>query len=538
MNYMKSTTSIVGVVLLSSFFIFFPSCQTIADPPFKNNAVATAHPLATTAGEKMLTAGGNAFDAAVAAAFALAVVEPSMSGLGGRLQALYRTAGGDVQGVDATTVVPERYTPTKERYRYGYETIGIPGVVAGLLQLLETGGTLPLEMVMAPAIQYAREGFSLLPGEAQRHAMVEEQLAEFEGTRQYFLTADGTTLPAGTTLVQKDLARVLTRIAQEGRKGFYEGETAKKIVEDVQANGGILTLNDLKNYTVNTSRIVQGKYKGYDIYGLYLPSFGAITIQMLQILDALTLDVVSDSRWASQVGKSIATAYAYRQYQKDEDSLKEILSYQRAQQWAKDIIAPTKKVAFQKGPLPESWGIAQGHTTHLTVADSAGNVVSLTQTVGPIMGSKVVSPGLGFVYAVTLGGYLGNYQPGDRAASHISPVLFMKNNTPVLALGAAGGSRIPIAIAQVAQRYLEQNSSLDEALAAPRVYIDKDTLLLEKHEGINWFSTPDAFEGMALPYKWISGQGRFGRVHAVALDTLTKQWKGAADPDWEGTAID
>lgn len=147
--------------------------------------------------------------------------------------------------------------------------------------------------------------------------MVEEQLAEFEVTRQYFLTADGTTLPAGTTLVQKDFARVLTRIAQEGRKGFYEGETAKKIVEDVQANGGILTLNDLKNYTVNTSRIVQGKYKGYDIYGLYLPSFGAITIQMLQILDALTLDVASDSRWASQVGKSIATAYAYRQYQKD-----------------------------------------------------------------------------------------------------------------------------------------------------------------------------------------------------------------------------
>ena len=111
---------------------------------------------------------------------------------------------------------------------------------------------------------------------------------------------------------------------------------------------------------------------------------------------------------------------------------------------AKRYSGSHQKVAFQKGPLPESWGIAQGHTTHLTVADSAGNVVSLTQTVGPIMGSKVVSPGLGFVYAVTLGGYLGNYQPGDRAASHISPVLFMKNNTPVLALGAAGGVEFPL----------------------------------------------------------------------------------------------
>lgn len=535
---MKSTTKSKGVILLLSYFIFFSSCKTKGDFPYKNNAIATAHPLATAAGAQMFAAGGNAFDAAVAAAFALAVVEPSMSGIGGRMQALYHTADGTVKGVDATTVVPERYAPTETRYRYGYETIGIPGVVAGLLELHQSGGVLSLPEVMAPAIRYAKEGFRVLHGEAQRHALVADQLKEFKGTQQHFLNADGSTLEAGGMFVQKDLATVLERIATAGRKGFYEGETAQKMVEDVQANGGILTLNDLKNYEVHSSRVLQGRYKDYDIYGLYLPSFGAVNIQLLQILDALDLKTSSDATWASKVGRSIGTAYAYRQHQKNEDSLQQILDPQRAKTWAEALRTPKQKAAFIPLAQPESWGIAQGHTTHLTVADALGNLVSLTQTVGPIMGSKVASPGLGFIYAVTLGGYLGNYQPGDRAASHISPLLFMKDKTPILVLGAAGGSRIPIAIAQVAQRFLHEKTTLAAALAAPRVYFDQDTLLLETHEGINWLNTPEALNGLEVPYKWIEGPARFGRVHAVALDTIAKRWKGAADPDWEGTAVD
>ena len=186
---------------------------------------------------------------------------------------------------------------------------------------------------------------------------------------------------------------------------------------------------------------------------------------------------------------------------------------------------------------PESWKVAMGHTTHLTATDRFGNVTSITQTIGPNMGSKVATKGLGFLYATTLGGYLGSgYQPGDRASSHIVPTLFSKDGEIVLAIGAAGGSRIIPAVTQVAQRYFSGRYDLSSALEAPRVYPDKDTLLLESHEGISWTKEAQMFlQEKAYPFKFIEEPARFGRVHAIALDTIQNKWVGAADPDWEGT---
>lgn len=134
------------------------------------------------------------------------------------------------------------------------------------------------------------------------------------------------------------------------------------------------------------------------------------------------------------------------------------------------------------------------------------------------------------------GGYLGDYKPGDRANSHISPTFISKDNEVLLALGAAGGSRIVTAVTQVTQRYIDQKYSLNDALISPRIYPDKDTLLLENHEGIHWAKeVMDDLKADAYPYKFLSKRGRFGRVHAIALDSATRKWIGAADPDWEGT---
>ena len=169
----------------------------------------------------------------------------------------------------------------------------------------------------------------------------------------------------------------------------------------------------------------------------------------------------------------------------------------------------------------------------MTTADKKGNIVSLTQTIGPLMGSKVASKGLGFVYAVTLGGYLGNYKPGDRANSHISPTLIFKDNSPVLALGAAGGSRIITAITQVTSRYLGQKKSLNKSLLLPRVYPYNDTLQIENHKGLQNINAK--LNQKKTPFKLIDGIARFGRVHAVALDSINEKWIGASDPDWEGT---
>ena len=512
------------------FLLCFLSCEKRAPIPYTNNAISSAHPLATQAGLEMYQLGGNAFDAAVASGFALAVVEPSMSGIGGRLQAIYKSSEGTIAGVDASTEVPMNYIQGDEKISYGYPTIGIPGVVAGLLALHDQKGDLSLQQVLAPAIRLARDGFEILPGEAKRQQQVQDKLMEFEGTRHHFLVQDSISLQAGDVLVQKDLAYVLQSISKKGKTGFYQGEIAQKMVDDFQKNGGIVTLEDLKNYEARESLILKGTFDNHEIYSLYLPSYGAITIQILQILDHLK-NSKDENEWAYAHAQATELAYTFRQMQKDSTHLDSIISYNKAAQWAQEIRQEQPQDFLPMDEMPISWTAIDGHTTHLTTADQWGNVVALTQTIGPNMGSKVATKGLGFLYAVTLGGYLGKYKPGDRANSHISPTLIEKNGKTVLALGAAGGSRIVPAITQVADRYIRQKHDLDTALFLPRVYPYQDSVWVENHSGVRDLNA--SFLGPQLPIKLIDEPARFGRVHAVA--NINGTWKGSADPDWEGT---
>ena len=528
---MRQLAKLLSLGCLSTLFLI--SCSSKERPAYTNNVIAAAQPLASKAVEQMYALGGNAFDAAVAAGFTLAVVEPSMSGLGGRLQAIYQTQTGEIAGVDASTEVPKNYTPSTVKHSFGYPTIGIPGVVAGLLKLHQDKGSLPLTQVLAPAIKAAEEGYAILPGEAYRQQMALDKVKTLSGTAYHFLNEKGEAPEAGDIIVQKDLAEVLKAIAKKGKKGFYEGDVAQKMVDDIQANGGILTLEDLKNYKALSSRVLHGKYYGHDIHSLYLPSYGAITIQILQILDHLK-GIQSEEQWAQEVGEATKIAYTYRKKQDNQDSLALILSYAHAGKLAQQIReeAYTFTADFDQN-TPVSWTVKQGHTSHLTAVDQWGNAVSLTQTVGPNMGSKVATKGLGFLYAVTLGGYLGDYKPGDRANSHITPTLVSKEGALVLALGAAGGSRIVTALTQVISRFLGQKNPLDKAVFLPRVYPFQDSLWVEDHatvKAVNADLNPAEY-----PVKYIEEIARFGRVHAIAKDPESASWVGAADPDWEGT---
>lgn len=523
---------IISVLIISVTSLLCIGCkQNNTQISYKNNLVASGHPLASLAGKNIYNQGGNAFDAAVASAFALAVVEPSMSGIGGRLQAIYQKAEGKIGGVDASTQVPENYLPSEEKNTYGYPTIGIPGVVAGLIKLHEEHGILDREKVLQPAIDLAIQGYQILPGEATRQKAVFKQLQQFEGSSSHFLNAQQQSFNSGDTIVQKALGEVLIQISEKGTPGFYQGEVAHKIVADMQENGGILTLNDLKNYQARDAQVLQGRYKDHTIHSLFLPSYGAITIQILQILDHFSTPV-NENEWAQQLGRATQLAYTYRSKQEDKDSLALILSYPQAKRWAESIVKTQAPKEIISDNTPISWTSVEGHTTHLTTADQWGNVVSLTQTIGPNMGSKVATKDLGFLYAVTLGGYLGDYKPGDRANSHISPTLFTKEGKMILALGAAGGSRIPPAITQVTSRYLGQNHALEKSLMLPRVYPYNDSLWVENHSGLEelnaTLTTPD------FPLKKIDKIARFGRVHAIAKHKTENRWIGAADPDWEG----
>ena len=516
--------------LLSVLILFFLSCEKTSQSPFENSVISSAHPLASKTGIEIYKKGGNAFDASVAAAFTLSVVEPSMSGLGGRIQVIYKTTDGNIAGIDGSTEVPGNYVDKNEKFKYGYPTIGIPGVVAGLLSLHEGKGNLPLVDVIAPAIRYAKEGFRLLPGEATRQQSVKNELLEFEGTRHHFMINDSLSYNTGDLFIQNDLAKVLDAIANRGKAGFYEGEIANKIVNDLQSNGSILSLEDLKNYKVLESKILTGKYGDKNIHSLFLPSFGAITIQILQTLDHLKLPE-SENEWALQHGRVTEKAYQFRDHQTDTIKLKEIISYEKAEQLANEIFDTQAKISSVSNEMPISWTSIEGHTTHLTAADKWGNVVALTQTIGPTMGSKVASMGLGFLYAVTLGGYLGKYKPGDRANSHISPTLIEKDGNILLALGAAGGSRIIPAVTQVTDRYFRQNHSLETSLKLPRVYPYNDSLWVENHIGVEKLNA--SFVDVNFPLKYVDEIAQFGRVHAVALKG--QKWIGCADPDWEGT---
>ena len=525
------------ILIVSLLFI---SCNK-DDAIYSNSLISSPHPVASQVGQVIYSQGGNAFDAAVAAAFTLSVVEPSMSGIGGRLQVIYNQAGGDILGIDATTQIPESFNNADmDLPNYGYKTIGIPGVVAGLLKLHEENGILDLETVMQPSISIAENGFTLLPGELKRQQSEKEKIQSFDGTKLYFLTSSGESFQLGDKLVQKDLANTLRIISKNGKKGFYEGEVANKIVSDIQSNGGFITKDDLKNYSALKSKVLTGKFNGYEIHTLDLPSYGSITIQMLQIFDQLNIS--SELDWTFKISSAIEESYKYRSFQNNTDSLKSILSLRRAKEIALDIEALNNDFAYiNKRKKFDIADIDQGHTTHLTTSDKYGNVVSLTQTLGPNMGSKVASAGLGFLYNVTmgpyLGGYLGDDKPGDRASSHISPTIFTKNSQVVMALGAAGGNKIPVAINQVAFRYLKQNLPLHESLIMPRVYKYDSPIYIERHLGINRFNDSEIYK-RSSNIERIEKEAYFGRVHAIALDTINNRWVGSADPDWEGSVSD
>lgn len=542
-----------------------------------DGVVVAAQPLAAQAGAAILQAGGNAADAAVAAAFAVSVVEPSMNSIGGRTQILVRRPDGSFAGIDATTQAPSTYDPdTAPQAGYGYPTVGVPGAVAGLLRLLEEHGTMSREQVMARAIGLAAGGFRILPGEAARHAAGTGQLAEFPGSAAHFLV-DGESREAGALFAQPDLAATLRAIAAGGADAFYRGAIAERIAADMNANGGAVTAESLAEYRAEDARIVRGNYRGYDLVGTHVPAAGAVTIGILHVLENFDMATLDPDEWAALVGTAVAEVFARREGLGGPDG-----EPTTDKAWAAEVAAqielpgvelpraaqgfvpdPAHFVAAREGHaaiggngrnaigaiaalepaarehdwVGAAWDAASSHTTHLSTADGQGMYVALTQTIGPNLGSKVTTPGLGFLYAATLGGYLGHMEPGERARSSISPFMVLRDGEPVLVLGAAGGTRIVSAVVQAVLRVVDHGMSLPDALAAARVHPIDGGIAMETSPGTGW--TPETVaevESMGLAVQTMERDGAFGRIHGIWIDPETGVKVGVADPDWEGAA--
>lgn len=524
-------------------------------------AVVSQAPLATAAGVRILELGGNAVDAAVGTAFALTVVEPTNSGLGGRTQVLVRTPDGAISALDGTNQVPASYpadTVVGPDLTSGYGMIGVPGTVAALTTALERHGTLPLSVVMAPAIELAEDGFPLGADQAAALTRVADDVRRYEGSRRYFLKDDGTPYAAGERFTQKDLAATLRAIASGGADAFYRGAIAERIAADMSANGGYVRRSDLEAYRVRDALIARGRYRDHELIGTYLPAAGANVVAMMAMLEHVQpTGGAADARWAAVVAQALQLGFQDRLIDLANMGPAEgfpsparmawLLDRDRLEKRAAAIRVP-ESAAGADDPGARAGRFPPGHTTHLSVVDGAGGAVALTQSLGPTLGSRVATPGLGFAYSATMGYLTGtaasagirSLGPGDRASSRQSPMMVLDPEGRLeYVIGASGSRRILSAIVQVLSRSIDHGSDLADAMAAPRVHVEPgepEVVHVEGGEDAAWSRSIQAgLVALGFDVRNVHEQS-FGNVSAIHVDAVTGVVTGVADPRAAGAA--
>jgi gamma-glutamyltranspeptidase/glutathione hydrolase len=497
--------------------------------------VASASKLATAVGAMVLAQGGNAVDAAAATSFALAVTEPNMSGLGGRTSIVIRTPDGEIYGVDGVNQVPGGYQAGAPA---GYATAAIPGVPAAIGHIVEKYGSWKMADIVAPAIRLANEGYALPPQTAAAFESAATDLAQFEASRRYFMKPDGSLYSAGDLFVQKDLARTLRAIAEGGVQAFYRGWIADSVHADMTRAGGFITRAEMAAYEAVPSILVRGSYRGHEIVSNYDPASGQAVIEALQIMEQLDLSRMSPIQYGSVLGQAMQLALSdrSRRFGSREESADHITSKEFAIERARAVGIPGPP-RIPPGALDEPpWWLRpdQDHTTHFSVVDSKQMVVSMTQSLGPSMGTRLAASGAGFLFATRLGAV-----PGSRPASTISPTIVMDSlRRPLFVLGAAGDARIITAVIQTIARVVDHKLSLAEAMSAPRMHPMGAASLRIEHDARAGWPADAARQFSAIGFQVDTAPGSyFARVHAVAIDNHTGIFTGVAEPRGAGSAV-
>ncbi|WP_435219223.1 gamma-glutamyltransferase [Luminiphilus sp. nBUS_07] len=513
------------------------------------NMVVGPERFASEAGLTMLSQGGNAVDAAVATGFALAVTLPRAGNIGGggfmlvHLAAENRNVFIDYREMAPAAATRDMFlTPEgkvdKRRAYFSHQASGVPGTVAGLIHALEEYGTLPLATVIQPAIDLAANGFVMDITLHQNISARAERLAQDPETKKIFLGNDGKAPAIGSLFKQPDLAATLQRIADNGRDGFYAGPTAELIAKDMAANDGLITQEDLANYVAVERAPVTGQFKDYAIVSAPPPSSGGIhVIQMLNILEPYPLATWghNSAQYLHHVIEAMKLAYADRsEHLGDPERMEAPIDFLLAKDYAgkrrglinSDSATPSAEIAPGVMPTPES-----PDTTHYSVADSAGNVVSNTYTLNFSFGSHITIPGTGILmnnemddFAARPGfpnayglvqGEKNAVAPGRRPLSSMTPTLVFRNGEPWLATGSPGGSLIITAVMQTILNAMAFDMNIAEAAAAPRVHHQwmPDRVLIEP--GISQ-DTLNILEGMGHNIE--STRRTLGRTNSIQLD--------------------
>ena len=530
----------------------------------KNGVVASRSALASEAGIKAMKQGGNAIDAIVASAFTLAVTYPSAGNLGGGGFLVFRQHDGSTWALDFREVAPVASTRDMfldEDGNYDPEIAlrsrmasGVPGSVAGLLLAHERFGKLSRQEVLAEAIRLAEEGFELPEDIARQIAGRKELWLRSEGSRNKFLNERGEVFGAGDLFVQKDLATTLERISKEGRQGFYQGKTAELIVAEMERGVGLISLDDLKNYTPKWRAPVQGTYREHKVISMPPPSSGGIIlVQMLNMLEPYELQETGFGTKSTLhlMAEVERRAYADRaQYLGDSDffpvPIETLISKQYAQTRFKDFVADnaTPSEQITAGQMPEE----SEETTHLSAIDSDGNAVALTTTLNSGYGNGYVVKGAGFLLNNEMddfsakpgvpnqfgliGGEANAIAPNKRMLSSMTPTILVHTDGRILVTGSPGGSTIITTVLQIIVNLVDHEMSLNEAVSSPRFHHQwlPDQITVER----NSFDKETLDELTTLGHK-IATRASIGDANS-ALTTKTKVM-GVSDPRNKGAAV-
>ena len=505
------TSSRVFAVLCSVLLLLVVAPPAHAQAPHMaptradTGMVVSARAEASEAGVAMLKQGGNAVDAAVATGFALAVVYPRAGNIGGGGFMVVRTDDGTETTIDYREKAPMEATRTmyqdasgevvSQRSREGYLASGVPGSVAGLLKALEEHGTLTRAQVMAPAIRLAEEGFRLSQRQANSFNGRYETFAQYPGSERYFTKgSEDRYYEAGELFVQEDLAAVLKRIRDQGRAGFYQGETAALIVEEMERGGGLISHADLQDYQAVEREPVRANYRGYNIISMGPPSSGGVALA--QLFNAVEPYDIAEMGYQSSaavhlMGEAMRRVYADRaKWLGDSDFFDVPMSgltdpaymQQRMQSFDPDATSPTETIDHGNPLAFEST-----ETTHYSVVDGDGNAVSVTTTLNGSYGSKVVVDGAGFflnnemddfsakpgvpnMYGL-VGSEANAIEPEKRMLSSMSPTIVEDPDGELfMVIGTPGGSTIITTVFQVILNVIDHGMNIQEAVAAPRVH--------------------------------------------------------------------
>mgnify|MGYP003322672116 FL=1 len=469
----------------------------------KNGMVTTQHFLATSVGEKILNKGGNAYDASVAVAFTLAVVLPRAGNIGGGgFMVMYDKETAEAYSIDYREKAPEK--STKDMYlnddgsfnntmlsTFGYLSSGVPGTVAGLWEVHQKFGSLPWEDLIEDAIFYAENGFDITPYMADILYRYNEKMSFFPETKKIFQISYPNF--KNKKLIQKDLAKTLKIIAAQGRDGFYKGEIAQKISDEMKSNGGLISYEDLENYNPVWREPLTSSYRKNKIITMGPPSSGGVhIIQMLNILENYDLKEFehNSSKYINLLTEVMKHAYADRsKYLGDPDffdvPVKKITSYEYSNEIYKNI--DLGSIKSSQDIHPGMYLNNESHeTTHFSIADFDGNVVSSTYTLNSTFGSGVVIKGTGILmnnemddFSAAPGmpnqfGLLGaeanEITPGKRPLSSMTPTIVMKDGELFFTTGSPGGSRIISAVLQSILNIVDFNMNLEQATLAKRIH--------------------------------------------------------------------